>query len=676
MKLVIAEKPSVAMTIAKALGVTEKKDGYIENDRYIISWCIGHLADLASSEAYGEKYAKWVKEDLPIIPDDWQFKIDPDKKKQMNILKGLMNRKDVTDVINACDAGREGERIFRTVYNLNYCHKPMMRLWISSMEDSAIVEGFRNLRPGSEFDNLYAASECRARADWLVGINATRLFSTIYHRTLNVGRVVSPTLSILVSRQREINNFIPEDFYKVNLKCDEFTASSEKIEDNQRAYEMARDCNGKTLVCTSVEITKKTEKPPLLYDLTSLQRDANKKLGFTAQQTLDCVQALYEKKLLTYPRTDSRFLTDDMSEKAASLLTVVGSFLNKPVHYGNEQKLCNSSKVSDHYAIIPTEQIAKADIHALPVSEQKILELVAKRLIEAAGEEYIYESCIAEFKCGWNKFSTRYNRVISCGWKSGAAKDDEDIPEIASGIIEGEFFEVNNIEVKADKTKPKAQYTEDTLLSAMENAGAKEMPDDAERKGLGTPATRAGIIEKLISTGFVKREKGKLVPGDVGNNLITVLPDDLKSPLLTADWENRLKEIEKGQALPADFMRDISAMVTSLVRNYVPVSNADELFPSGNEIIGKCPRCGGNVADTKRGYFCETNDCSFGLWKDNKFLTPRHIVLDKATASGLLKDGKVKIPNIVSVKTGKTYSGILELSDDGKMSSYSIKLPD
>ena len=673
-RLVIAEKPSVGMSIASVLGAKDRKDGYIEGRDYIVSWGFGHLAELANADTYDEKYAKWRYDDLPIVPANWKYKIPRDKYSQFETLKKLMNRADVSDVINACDAGREGELIFRNIYKMTGCKKPIYRLWISSMEDNAIEQGFRDLKDGKEYDNLFAAARCREWADWLVGINATRLFSVLYHRTLNVGRVVSPTLALLVQREAEIGAFKPEPFYTAELDFGSFTATSEKFKKKSEADAVIPKGN-EPVVVKSVTSKEKTEKAPALYDLTTLQRDANRQLGYTAQQTLDYVQSLYEKKLCTYPRTDSRYLTDDMADSVNAVVICSAGICDEaaPPEVLSRQ-ICNSKKVSDHHAIIPTLVAGETDINALPAGEREIIKLIAKQVLRAVSESYRFRETVAVISCGDNTFTAKGKIVENVGWKIYNEKEQTDkvLPELA----DGDELKVASSEIKEGKTKPPAHFTEDSLLSAMEVAGAKEMPDDAERKGLGTPATRAGIIEKLIATGFVERKKAKktvsLVPAHTGVSLITVLPEQLQSPLLTAEWEHKLKMVEHGELDADAFMAEISLMVSDLVKTYSVIKGAEVLFPSGRDVIGKCPRCGGDVTESKKGFFCETNDCRFGLWRDNKFLTGKKITMTNKMAATLLKDGKIPVKGIFSEKTGKTYDATLVMTDDGAKTIYSL----
>ena len=673
-RLVIAEKPSVGMSIASVLGAKDRKDGYIEGRDYIVSWGFGHLAELANADTYDEKYAKWRYDDLPIVPANWKYKIPRDKYNQFETLKKLMNRADVSDIINACDAGREGELIFRNIYKMTGCKKPIYRLWISSMEDNAIEQGFRDLKDGKEYDNLFAAARCREWADWLVGINATRLFSVLYHRTLNVGRVVSPTLALLVQREAEIGAFKPEPFYTAELDFGSFTATSEKFKKKSEADAVIPKGN-EPVVVKSVTSKEKTEKAPALYDLTTLQRDANRQLGYTAQQTLDYVQSLYEKKLCTYPRTDSRYLTEDMADGVnAVVICSVGICGEAAPAVVLPRQICDSKKVSDHHAIIPTMVAGEIDINTLPAGEREIIKLIAKQVLRAVSESYRFRETVAVISCGDHTFTAKGKIVENTGWKIYNEKEQTDkvLPELA----DGDELKVASSEIKEGTTKPPAHFTEDSLLSAMEVAGAKEMPDDAERKGLGTPATRAGIIEKLIATGFVERKKAKktvsLIPAHSGISLITVLPEQLQSPLLTAEWEHKLKMVEHGELDADAFMAEISRMVSDLVKTYSVIKGAEVLFPSGRDVIGKCPRCGGDVTESKKGFFCETNDCRFGLWRDNKFLTGKKITMTKKMAATLLKDGKIPVKGIYSEKTGKTYDATLVMSDDGAKTIYSL----
>ena len=671
-KLVIAEKPSVGMAYAVVLGAKKRMDGYMEGGGWLVSWCFGHLVELAGAEIYDERYAKWNRADLPIVPDPWRMKVAHAKKKQFSILKALMEREDVTEIVNGCDAGREGEAIFRYVYEQAGCKKPMKRLWLSSMEDDAILDAFAHLHDGAEYDRLYDAALCRAKADWLVGINATRLFSVLYHRTLNVGRVVSPTLALIVHRDAEIRAFQPERYYTASLTFPDFTAVSEKFKDKTDANAVLAACEGQSAVVTKLDRKEKREKAPALYDLTTLQRDANRLLGYTAQQTLDYLQALYEKKLCTYPRTDSRFLTDDMLPSVPAIVSCAGGICgaNLPVSMHPAQ-VCDGKKVSDHHALLPTIRAGEADLAALPIGEREVLQLLCRQVLIAVSGESVCADTIAEITCGGCVFTAKGKSVLDAGWKAYLKEQvDKPLPD----LVEGAALPAPAGEVTEGKTKPPAAYSEDTLLHAMETAGGKDMPEDAERKGIGTPATRAAMIEKLVAGGFVERKKGRktvsLVPVQAGVSLVTILPEQLQSPLLTAEWEHKLGRIERGEFSPDAFLAEITQMVQTLVTEYQPVPGAEVLFPSGREVVGKCPRCGSDVTESKKGFFCEKSDCKFGLWRDNKFLTAKRISLTKRDVAALLKSGRVHISNIYSEKTGKTFEADLLLDDNGERTIY------
>ena len=665
--LIITEKPSVARAIAAALGANVRGDGCIHGGSLIVSWCAGHLVELATPAGYDEKLSKWRREDLPILPGSWRTSVMRDKRAQFEILRGLMQRADVGEVVNACDAGREGELIFRLVYEKAGCSKPVKRLWLSSMEPGEIRKAFENLRPSSEYDSLYAAALCRAKADWLVGMNATRLMSLVYHRTLNVGRVVSPTLALLVEREREIENFTPETFYTVALDCGGVSLSSERIGKKADADALADTCTGEVHI-TKMERREKRENPPALYDLTTLQREANREMGFTAQQTLDYLQALYEKRLVTYPRTDSRYLTDGMAASVPELVSVAAALLNADAPASvDAEAVCDSSKVTDHHAVVPTPSAASANLAALPDGEAAVLRLVCRQQLCAVDEPFVYAETTVEAACAGHTFKARGKAVIDLGWRAyKGAPEWTPLPE----LTEGENVAISTAVVKEGKTTPPAAYTEDTLLSAMERAGAKETPADAERRGLGTPATRAATIEKLVNGGFAERVKGRLVPTDTGESLVTVLPDALRSPLLTAEWENRLKQIERGELDAETFLADIEHMVSGLVTDYAPVAEASVLFPTGRTVVGKCPRCGGVVSEAKNGYFCEGLDCKFGLWRDNKFLAAKRINLTRPLATELLEKSRAHLDEIYSQRMDKYYPGDLILHDDGEHARY------
>ena len=690
MKLVIAEKPSVAQSLAAVIGATARKDGYLEGGGWRVSWCVGHLAGLADADAYNPDYAKWRYDDLPILPEPWQMVVSKDKKKQFDVLKQLMNAPDVTEVVNACDAGREGELIFRAVYELAGCQKPMKRLWISSMEDSAIREGFANLRPGADYDGLRDAALCRAKADWLVGINATRLFSVLYHRTLNIGRVMSPTLALIVQREAEIDTFKPVPFYTVMLELPGFSVSGERMADKAAAQQLKTACQGAAATVKKVERKDKSEKPPALYDLTTLQRDANRLLGYTAQQTLDYLQNLYEKKLCTYPRTDSRYLTSDMAASLPELVRLTAEAL--PLADGmelacNAAQVINDKKVTDHHAVIPTCNLQGADLTALPVGEKAVLELVALRLLCAVAQPYTFAETAIIVECAGAEFAAKGRTVKNHGWRAldaayrAGLKDTEPDKEVEDKSLpelsEGQTLPLSGAAVKEGKTTPPKHFTEDTLLSAMETAGKDDMPEEAERKGLGTPATRAGILEKLVATGFLERKKNKktvqLMPSKDAVSLITVLPEQLQSPLLTAEWEYRLGEIERGELAPEDFMAEITAMLKELVETYQVIKGTEYLFSPPREVVGKCPRCGGEVAELQKGFFCQDESCNFAIWKNNKWWSMKKKQPTKAIVAALLNNGRTRVTGLYSEKSGKTYDATVVLEDTGQYVNFKLE---
>ena len=691
--LIIAEKPSVAATIAAALGAKEKKDGYIAGNGCLVSWCVGHLVQLAEAAAYGEQYKKWSYDSLPILPQEWQYAVASDKGKQFKILKDLMHRADVSEVVNACDAGREGELIFRFVYDVAGCKKPMRRLWISSMEESAIKAGFASLKDGKEYDPLYSSALCRAKADWIIGINMTRLFSCLYGKTLNVGRVQTPTLKMLVDRDAAITTFKKEKYYHVRLSLSGVEAASAKIHAAEEAGNLKAACEAAQAVCISVTREKKTVAPPKLFDLTSLQREANRIYGYTAKQTLDLAQALYEKKLLTYPRTDSSYLTDDMGGTAAQIAALLAGKL--PFMQGADftpeiSRLLDSKKVSDHHAIIPTMELAKADLAALPESERNILTLAGARLLMACAAPHFIETVTAVFSCAGQEFTAKGKTVLAEGWKGlerrfmatlkkeADTEDDEenalslDVPPFA----EGQTFDNPQAAVTEHFTTPPKPHNEASLLSAMERAGNEETDPDAERRGLGTPATRAAIIEKLVKGGFVERKGKQLIPTKSGIELICVLPEVLTSPQLTADWENNLTQIAKGNADPDSFMTGIETMTRELVSTYPFLSDKEkERFKEEKPVIGKCPRCGADIYEGRKNYYCANRDCAFTMWKNDRFFEERKVTFSPKIAAALLKDGKAKVKKLYSPKTGKTYDGTILLADTGgKYVNYRIAI--
>lgn len=681
MQFVVTEKNSVARSIAAVLGASQKQKGYLEGNGYWVSWCVGHLVELAAPSEYDEKYAKWRAEDLPILPEYWQYAVIESTKAQLSILRTLMNDSRVTSIVCATDAGREGELIFRLVYSLCGCTKPVERLWISSLEDAAIAEGFRNLRPASEYDSLYQAALCRAQADWLVGINATRLFSTRYHQLLNIGRVMTPTLALLVEREAQIQAFRSTPFYTVQLDCGSLTAVSERLTERAEAERIAALCDGKEARISKLEQKERLEQPPRLYDLTSLQRDANRLLGYTAQQTLDYAQSLYEKKLASYPRTDNRYLTSHMENSTRMLVeqTVKVLPLRKDGMFScNVDQIIDNGKVTDHHALIPTSGIAGYDLLSLPAGERSLLTLLMVRLLCAVGKPCRIHETAVTLECEGVSFFLKGRQIMDMGWKSmekvcRTALKSAPVEETAAQELPPLNDQMTFLPVKTSiqegKTSPPKSYTEAALLSAMENAGAGETPDDAERKGLGTPATRAGIIEKLVKTGQIERKKGKkgyvLLPTQKGVSLITVLPEELQSPLLTAEWEHKLKQIEKGELESTLFLQEITEMVQGLVQNSHPVPESSVLFTEETKSIGVCPRCGGAVVERPKGFLCSNRDCRFALWRQNPFFAAKKKELTAAIATTLLKEERVFVEGLYSPKTGKTYDATIVLDDSG-----------
>ena len=675
--LIVTEKPSVAQTIAKALGITKRRDGYLEGGGYLVSWCVGHLVELAPPGAYDPRFDRWDRADLPILPERWQYLVSSSTKNQFDVLCKLMHRPDVNRIVCATDAGREGELIFRLVYHQCGCTKPFTRLWISSMEDAAIRAGFANLRPSTEYDALYKAALCRERADWLVGINATRLFSCLHGVTLNVGRVMTPTLAMTVEREAAIAAFRPEPFYTVLLQMEGYMASSERFKEKAKAEELLAECrkSSRAFVQKS-ERKEKAERPPALYDLTTLQRDANRMLGYSAQQTLDYTQALYEKKLVTYPRTDSRYLTEDMAAGLPGLVMDTAAAFGFrgaiPVH---AKQVIHNQKVSDHHAILPTQSVAGADLSSLPAGEASILRLIAARLLAAVGEPYRYAETTVQIECAGQTFTAKGRTVLDEGWKAieraifgdAAEKIGENLG-VLTEIQDNETLSVLDAQLKEGRTTPPKHFTEDTLLAAMESAGTEAMPEDAERRGIGTPATRAATIEKLVQKGFLAREGGgkakHLIPSEKGRTLIAAMPEQLKSPAMTAEWETKLTQIEKGQYAPEQFMEEIESMMKMLVNQYANTPNAPAKAASGAPVVGTRPHCGSEVAEREKGFFCASRECRFVIWTDNAFFNrlgkrPTRQVVDK-----LLRDGRARLKDCKSQRTGKTYNATVMLTTE------------
>ena len=683
----MTEKPSVAISYAKILGVHGRQDGYLEGNGYLVSWCVGHLVELAPPSAYGEQYVKWNIADLPILPEKWQYLVSASTKKQFGILKKLMHRADVNTVVNSCDAGREGELIFRLVYEQAGCKKPVSRLWLSSMEDSAVRAGFANLKPSTEYDALYQAALCRERADWMVGINCSRLFSCLYGRPLAVGRVMTPTLAMTVEREAAIAAFVPEKFYTVALELTSgFVASSRRISEKDAAEKLLAECR-KEMVSTIQKITRKekSENPPPLYDLTTLQRDANRLLGYSAHQTLKYAQSLYEKKLTTYPRTDSCYIADEDEEMLEELAEEMEHFLGITPEDMDDaaprtRRTVNREKVTDHHAILPTRSMLQTDLDALPKGERNILKLIIARTLMAVSKPFRYLETLLTTECAGEEFTAKGKEILEEGWKAVERKVLADILNrkkefTALPPVEESECGILHAELKEGQTSPPKHYTEDTLLHSMETASAESMPEDAERQGIGTPATRAATIEKLVQKGFLERKGDKktkvLLPTDKGKALITVMPEEIQSADMTADWETKLLRVERGEMEPETFMTEINDMISSLVNTTEAVKGASALMK--NKVIGVCPNCGNSVVEREKGYFCENRECRFVLWKDNAFFKRLGKRMDAHVADRLLRDGRVRLKDCKSSK-GKTYNATVLLSTeaDGR-SKFSLE---
>ena len=686
-KLIVTEKPSVAISYAKILGVHGRQDGYLEGNGYLVSWCVGHLVELAPPSAYGEQYVKWNIADLPILPEKWQYLVSASTKKQFGILKKLMHRADVNTVVNSCDAGREGELIFRLVYEQAGCKKPVSRLWLSSMEDSAVRAGFANLKPSTEYDALYQAALCRERADWMVGINCSRLFSCLYGRPLAVGRVMTPTLAMTVEREAAIAAFVPEKFYTVALELTSgFVVSSRRISEKAAAEKLLAGCR-EEMVSTIQKITRKekAENPPPLYDLTTLQRDANRLLGYSAQQTLDYVQSLYEKQLTTYPRTDSYYIADEDEEMLEELAEELEDFLGFVSEDADDdvprtRRTVNRQKVTDHHAILPTRSMLQADLDALPKGERNILKLIIARTLMAVSKPFRYLETLLTTECAGEEFTAKGKEILEEGWKAVERKVLADILNrkrefTALPQVEESECGILNAELKEGQTSPPKHFTEDTLLHSMETASADSMPEGVERQGIGTPATRAATIEKLVQKGFLERKGDKktkvLLPTDKGKALITVMPEEIQSADMTADWETKLLRVERGEMEPETFMTEINDMISSLVNTTEAVKGASALMK--NKVIGVCPNCGNSVVEREKGYFCENRECRFVLWKDNAFFKRLGKRMDAHVADRLLRDGRVRLKDCKSSK-GKTYNATVLLSTeaDGR-SKFSLE---
>ena len=681
--LVIAEKPSVAQSYAKNLSAYKREDGYLEGESCIVSWCLGHLAEYAQPEEYDPKYEKWQFDDLPILPEAWKLKVSKDKKKQFEVIKTLMNRSDVEYLVNGCDAGREGELIFQRVYVLAGCRKPVKRLWISSMEDAAIQKGFQTMKSEEEYKNLCMAAVCRAQADWLIGMNGTRAYTTRYFKRLVVGRVQTPTLAMLAERQERIEHFQKEAFYKVALTDGKLTVVSENIANEEATELLAALCNGSTAVVTQMKKERKKSFPPKLYDLTSLQREANRYFGYTAKRTLDMLQELYEEKLVTYPRTDSQFVTEDMKDSVEELVEKMPVLLSF-VDYGQLghgiKRVINNAKVSDHHAILPTKEVVEKGIADLPADKKNLMMLICQQLVQATGEEYLYEQTDITVKCQEHDFKARGKIPVQMGFKevekafkqlcvkAGPVEEKEKETSIPAGYEEG----MRLFPVKAEKTthytSPPKPFNEDTLLAAMETAGNKEFDSETEKKGLGTPATRASIIEKLVSSGYAQRKGKQILPSTEGKELVKVMPEYLKSAVMTAEWENQLLLMEKGQITDTQFMGEITSLVSKILEVCREIPEEERRrFQTEREVIGKCPVCGCDVFEGKQNFYCSNRQCDFALWKENRFLGSMEKNLDKKMARELLDKACTHVKGLYSKKKDMKFDADLLLTlEDGK----------
>ena len=688
--LVIAEKPSVAQSYAKNLSAYKKQDGYMEGENCLVSWCLGHLAEYARPEEYDERYAKWQFDDLPIIPEKWKLQVSADKKKQFSVLKELMNREDIEYLVNGCDAGREGELIFQRVYDLSGCRKPVRRLWISSMEDEAIKNGFREMQDASLYRNLCMAAVCRAQADWLIGMNATRAYTTKYYKKLVVGRVQTPTLAMLTERQDRIEHFQKETFYRVELTDGKLVAVSENITNKTDAELLAALCDGSEAIITELKREQKKVSPPKLYDLTSLQREANRYFGFTAKKTLDLLQELYEEKLVTYPRTDSRFVTEDMIgtvEELAGKMPLMLPF----VEYGqlghNIKRVVNNEKVADHHAILPTKEAVEKGIMDLPVDKKNLMILIGQQVLQAVGEDYLYEQTDVTVNCQKNEFTARGKTAVQMGFKDvekafrshcvKTEKEDSDRQlEIPYGYQKGmQLFNVK-AETSIHYTSPPKSFNEDTLLAAMETAGNKEFDEKTEKKGLGTPATRASTIEKLVASGYAQRKGKQIIPTAEGRELIRVMPENLKSAGLTAEWENRLLLMERGELNGEQFMEGIVTMLEEILNGCRKIPEEERnRFQTAKELIGKCPVCGSDIFEGKRNFYCSNRQCDFALWKDNRFLEGMEKKLDKKMAKELLDKACTHVKGLYSKKKDTRFDADLLMTLENGKPRFHLEFP-
>ncbi len=703
--LVIAEKPSVGRDIARVLKCGKKGEGFLFSDEYIISWAVGHLVTLCDPEDYDKELKKWRMESLPIIPSNIKTKVIKDTKKQFNVLKKLMNDKEVSEIVCATDSGREGELIFRYIYNLVKCKKSFKRLWISSMTDSAIKDGFANLKDGSEYDNLYLSAKCRSEADWLVGINASRAFTLKYDALLSIGRVQTPTLAILAERQKEINEFVPKTYWEVNAIFDGYKSvwidlkeNDSKIFDKEKAFSIAGEVNGKQGVVTSVENKENKQPPPFLYDLTELQRECNRKYSFSAKQTLSIAQDLYEKrKLITYPRTDSRYLSDDMIPKIKSILSKINSVEQYKEFSGYivsleklplGKRIIDNSKITDHHAIIPTD--TKINVMALSDAEFKVFDLIVRRFLAVFYPHYIYNTTKIITTVDLHNFITRGTTIIQEGWTvlNIQGKNDKKEEDTLPNVKKGDTVMNEGSEAVEKQTVPPKMYNEATLLSAMENAGKfvddESLKEQLKEGGLGTPATRAAIIERLLQVGYIQRKGKTLVPTEKGMKLIEVVPPELKSPETTGKWEKGLSSISKGRMGDERFMGSIKRYVNYLVEQSKTSTKSVD-FPKDERnlkkgvkripVLGKCPKCeNGEILENSRSFYCTNwkRGCKFSLWKNCIESYGKTITVNDAKV--LIKERKIINSDITLPQTGEKCVGDIILKEDNSGSVEIINL--
>lgn len=690
MYLVIAEKPSVSQALAKVLGADRKEDGYLSGPDCVVSWCLGHLAEYAPPETYDSRYQKWNFADLPILPEDWQLTVKQEKKGQYTVLKKLLNRKDLEYVINACDAGREGELIFRRVYELSGSRLPVKRLWISSMEEKAIREGLTHLKEGSVYANVCAASVCRAKADWLIGINATRAFTTKYHKRMTVGRVQTPTLAMLVDRQEKIQQFVKETYYRVALEKDCFCAVSEDIKEKAEAVALAEKCRGKAAVISHMETTRKRISPPKLYDLTTLQREANRVFGYTAQETLKELQELYEAKLVTYPRTDSQYLTEDMEQTALEVVELLSEqlpFLADVAIGKDTGRIINNQKVSDHHALLPTKEAFRQEAQKLSGKQKDLFGLIGQKLVQAVSGECIQEETAVTVLCEGHEFRLKGKKMIQPGFREiesafrksvqkKASMDSEmETASLPDDLCEGMKLSELSVKVSPHDTVPPKAYTEDTFLAAMEAAGSQDFEKETEKKGLGTPATRASMIEKLVASGYAERKGKQILPTAGGRELISVLPDYLKSASMTAEWENKLLLMEKGELEADCFLQEIEKLMETMMDGCRSIPEEELYSFQSKECVGKCPLCGAPVHEGKMNFYCSSRDCSFSLWKENRYLSGMRKQINRKMAAELLEHGRTHVKDLYSRKTGKTFAADLLMKMEEKRVSFCLEFP-